>query len=145
MSVSQFASPRHLPSTRRPIYVRHLPTAGRLSNDLASAPLRLYTKADRGLLPAGLLRRPPRAARPAVWRRWRRPGPSVRSPPLTPVPGLPHPGGFYTSSSHLHSHPSLGLSSQMLSPDSIPISGSRPQAPANTLPALAQAAAGEQP
>jgi hypothetical protein len=28
---------RTFPSTRRPIFVRHLPVAGRLSNDLASA------------------------------------------------------------------------------------------------------------
>jgi hypothetical protein len=60
------------------------------------------------LLPARLLRRPPRAARPAVWRRWRRPGPSVRSPPLTPVPGLPHPQGFYPAApSSLRSYPLL--------------------------------------
>jgi hypothetical protein len=56
----QSASPRPLTSTRRPIYVRHLPTAGRLSNDLASALLRLYNKGQ----PRVAARPPPSSASP---------------------------------------------------------------------------------
>jgi hypothetical protein len=131
-------------STRRPIFVRHLPTAGRLSNDLASAPLRLYTKVDRGLLPVGLLCRPHRAARPVVWRRWRRPGPSVRSPPLTPVPRLPHPQAFILKATILQ--PLQAFSPIGLHPSAIPTRTDNSECPTKKAnPGSANAAAGEQP